>query len=79
MTIEELKKDNENLANQSMILLEGQARLELQINDLKLQIQKLKCCSNCKHYSMKFLPYFCIKNQTSPHCTKCCDKWELSD
>ena len=46
---------------------------------LQEQIQKLKCCTNCKHYSMKFLPYFCIKNQTSPHCTERCDKWELSD
>ena len=48
--IKELEKSNENLVQQSMILLETQAKLELQINDLKLQIQKMKCCYNCKHF-----------------------------
>ena len=43
------------------------------------QYEKMKCCSNCKHHSREFLPYFCIKNQTPTHCTELCDKWELSD
>lgn len=49
------------------------------IAELKKQIEKMKCCSNCKHYSTSFLPYFCTKNNTAPHCTSKCDKWELAE
>lgn len=46
---------------------------------LETQIEKMKCCSMCKYYSMRFLPYFCTKNNTSPHCTSKCDKWEIKE
>lgn len=44
---------------------------------LEKQIEKMKCCSMCKHYSMSFLPYWCTKNNIAPHCTSKCDKWEI--
>ena len=49
------------------------------IAKLEAQIEKMKCCTNCKYYSMRFLPYFCTKNGTSPHCTSNCDKWEIKE
>lgn len=49
------------------------------IEKLETQIEKMKCCSMCKYYSMRFLPYFCTKNNTSPHCTSKCDKWEMKE
>ena len=49
------------------------------IEKLETQIEKMKCCSICKHYSMSFLPYWCTKNNTAPHCTSKCDKWEIKE
>ena len=53
--------------------------LQNQVKELEEQIEKMKCCSKCKHYSMNYLPYFCIKKQTAPHCTEHCDDWELRE
>ena len=49
------------------------------IAELEVQIEKMKCCSICKHYSMSFIPYWCTKNSTAPHCTSKCDKWEIKE
>lgn len=70
--IDELKKDNENLANQSMILLQQEAELEL-------QMQKMKCCTTCKYYNMKYLPYWCDKLNEPKNCWRKCDDWELKE
>ena len=79
--IKELEKVNENLANQSIILLEAQARLELQINDLKLQIQKMKCCENCKHHGFMGNELICHLESydTEFECLKTKSHWELTD
>ena len=50
-----------------------------EIRELTEKIEKMKCCSMCKYYSMSFLPYWCTKNNTAPHCTSKCDKWEIKE
>ena len=49
------------------------------IEKFEEQIEKMKCCSMCKYYSMSFLPYWCTKNNTAPHCSSKCDKWEIKE
>lgn len=65
-------------------LLEENQDLRKQVEELKVQIEKMADCSNCKHwhYSTRLLAYFCdcsdmisdsIDSRTYEHC----DKWEL--
>lgn len=63
--IKELAIENDNLIKQ--------------VKKLESQIEGMKCCANCKYYSMEFLPYFCIKRETPTHCTGYCDKWEIKE
>ena len=61
------------------IFIQGYRQSEKRIAELEAQIEKMKCCSMCKYYSMSFLPYWCTKNNTSPHCTSKCAKWEIKE
>lgn len=47
--------------------------------ELEMQIQKMKCCTTCKYYSMRYLPYWCEKRNEPMSCWKKCDDWELKE
>ena len=56
-----------------------------QIEELKAKIEKMKDCSNCKHwhYSTRLLAYCCdcsdmISDSTDSRTYEHCDKWELN-
>ena len=69
----------ERLSKHILELQKDKGELTDKVAELETQIEKMKCCSMCKYYSMSFLPYFCTKNNTSPHCTSKCDKWEIKE
>ena len=45
---------------------------------LKAQIEKMKCCKNCKKYRMSEgqVPFWCLKSQGTNFC---CEDWELAE
>lgn len=86
VTIKELKKDKEMLKsdlNNAYICIGNQSReiesLEDTINELEAQIEKMKCCENCKNN------YFLATEEPCYSCTRCyarttkktTDKWEI--
>ena len=84
--IRALQKQNRELTDNINDLEDKLANADYQlegrdneIKELKTQIEQMKCCSMCKYYSMSFLPYWCTKNNTAPHCTSKCDKWEIKE
>ena len=77
--IRELEERNANQAENLRVTMLEEEKKGKEIAELKAQIEKMKCCGMCKHYSMSFIPYWCTKNNTSPHCTSKCDKWELAN
>ena len=65
-------------------LLEENQDLRKQVEELKVQIEKMADCSNCKHwhYSTRLLAYVCdcsdmISDSTDSRTYEHCDKWEL--
>lgn len=50
---------------------------DLQIADLKAQIEKMKCCRNCKHWNVPDD----IFNTPCEECETCknCSKWEIAE
>lgn len=52
-------------------------KLEKENEQLKVQIEKMKCCKNCKKYRMpeSQVTLLCLKNQRTNFC---CEDWELA-
>lgn len=47
---------------------------EMEKNEqLEKQIEKMKCCQNCKYFS------FCPRNCANEECCNGYDKWELAE
>ena len=44
---------------------------------LKEQIEKMKCCENCKHIGRKFIAVACLLKNTTEMPDVCCDKWGM--
>ena len=67
---EKIKELEEKLANADY-QLEGR---DLEIKELKAQIEKMKCCGNCAFQLV-------IGGVRDSHCVKCnaCSEWELTD
>lgn len=72
--LEQLKKENEELKVQM-------GRAGYRIAELKMQIDKMKCCYNCKYgriYFVKEIIVDCLANKVnSNNKYENCDKWEL--
>ena len=67
MTVEELEKQNVELIGKV-------AFLENDLNNAKAQIEKMKCCGNCKHHRYTYGELECV--------TKGCknkDKWKYKE
>ena len=60
-------KDNEKLKNQNKELIQ-------KISELEVQIEKMKCCGNCKHLMKEHNENCVFINSLN---TICCNKWEL--
>ena len=75
----ELQEENKNIQQSCENYYNEMRSYKNKVEDLEKQIEKMKCCSMCKHYSMSFLPYYCTKNNTAPHCASKCDKWEIKE
>lgn len=72
---EELKKiisDYENKAVSATILKD-----EMRIKGLEAQIEKMKCCGNCKHCILEGVLYCTIKNRDVGN--RACNYWELAE
>lgn len=54
-------------------------RLEKKNAELREQIEKMKCCTTCKYYNMKYLPYWCDKLNEPKNCWRKCDDWKLKE
>lgn len=69
-----LKKENEELKEQM-------GRAGYRIAELKMQIENMKCCYNCKYgriYFVKEIIVDCLANKVnSNNKYENCDKWEL--
>ena len=80
MTREELDKENGKLEGKLADLQSEYFELENLhnsiVNELKEQIDKMKCCENCKHFDFDE-PKYCHKGVYN--CAYVCDKWELGD
>lgn len=78
MTDEE--KDRINRAEEIQRYTENRCEtLEKENVKLKQQIEKMKCCTNCKHHNFSYMPYCCNKNNIAIHSWNLCDKWELAE
>ena len=65
-----------HLNNQVVSLSQKNKKLEKENKQLRYLIEKMKCCSNCKHY--KVGDTTCKKNK--PHSNRGCFKdWELAE
>ena len=54
--------------------------LNKRIEELKQQIEKMKCCSNCKHYHWSNGEDWCNDHYGQPmYDEECKDKWELKE
>ena len=74
--INELKKHRDKLLKNSVVDLQ-------KIDELKAQIEKMKCCYNCKYgriYFVKEIIVDCLANKVNPNNKyENCDKWELAE
>lgn len=69
MTDEELNRDKTELVN-------SVTELKTKVTELENQIEKMKCCGNCKHL-MKEHNENCVFIKSLN--TICCNKWELAE
>lgn len=86
---EELKKENEELkgklySNDKNVFAElnnetaqSNAMLLDEIEDYKAQIERMKCCGNCKHCILEGVLYCTIKNRDVGN--RACNYWELAE
>lgn len=76
---DELKSKNENLFQRNTVLINQLEEKEKRIAELETQIGEMKCCCNCKHYNMAYIPYWCNKNKSPTFPRFKCDKWEIRE
>lgn len=85
MTIncENLEKENEQLKQQIEQLSNDNHVLKTAFITQQEQIDKLKCCYNCKYgriYFVKEIIVDCLVNKVNPNNKyENCDKWELAE
>ena len=75
MTKEELEEEVTRLRNENLDIINKYTRFaetdRKTIAELEAQIEKMKCCANCKHY-------FCMCENFDDE-KQYCDKWELAN
>lgn len=79
-TPEEIKNRLSNIGEAiGTISLEYIVELEKENKQLKVQIEKMKCCENCKHHSFWGNELKCnlFDYDTELECLKSKNKWEL--
>ena len=81
--IEQLKKQNKELKEEltkktdtNHSLVEQMADLESENAELKAQIEKMKCCENCRHYSRTY--GHCYSYSSYQNC-KSLSNWRLDE
>ena len=84
ISTKELQKENEQLKKklvqtQDAVTMQmytnkaNKEQSEMKIAHLEKQIEKMKCCQNCKYFS------FCPRNCANEECCNGYDKWELAE
>ena len=56
--------------------------MNIENEQLKAQIEKMKCCGNCKYWNYKDIQKYCNKRTGTPELASRsfkCDKWELTE
>lgn len=74
-----MSTDDELLSAVKVTLIE-KANLEKRVKELEEQIEKMKCCGNCKHcYSWEdfYININCSLPNTDIDLGNKCDKWEM--
>ncbi len=66
--IEELEKDKQYFSDSLDKQIEATLKLDKENAELKAQIEKMKCCQNCRKFNN--LSYDCT-------CAEVCNEWEL--
>lgn len=78
-----MKKENEELNRDKTELANSVTELKDKVTELEMQIEKMKCCYNCKHgriYFVKEIIVDCLANKdNSNNKFNNCDKWELAE
>jgi len=94
--IKELEKENEQLKTEIKIHTKGNSKilakscsLSYENEQMKSQIEKMKCCGNCTYYLFKYINNINICEFDLHDCSNCelketdydykCDKWELAE
>lgn len=74
-TIKAIASDSKARINR---IVDNYEELEKENTELKAQIEKMKCCGNCKHYTQKsnYLLGIC-KNRYNVEGNNICDDWEF--
>ncbi len=77
MTDKECWKECE-YANPKSEIIRAYLMKKQENKQLKAQIEKMKCCVNCKKYRMleSQMTLKCLKNQRTNFC---CNEWEMKD
>lgn len=59
-------------------LIAGAKEMQKENEQLKAQIEKMKCCKNCKKYRMPVsqVALWCLKSQGINFC---CENWEVAE
>ena len=75
-TIQQLHKENDQLKAYSKLLIDGSLNRSI---ELEQQIEKMKCCSNCKCFNNVIsYPYVCLFHENNGY--KCgFEKWEFTE
>lgn len=75
--IKELEKENTKLKETNNTLYESVMKVGKRNNELKAQIEIMKCCANCEHYNRVYgLCNFSLGDKEY-HCRL--RKWELAE
>lgn len=75
MTLEEIVVFNDK----SWVRLTEYQKVKEENEQLKQQIEKMKCCGNCTHRNAKEVVETCKKKKTYTLNKGFCDKWEFGE
>lgn len=76
---EQLKKENAERSNSVTELSNTKTELENKVTELNEQIEKMKCCGNCKHYIYDCGERYCEYDATREKDCENKNEWELAE
>lgn len=78
-TIVEVEEMTENQLSSNMSIQEDVLKLRVENRQLKQQIEKMKCCGNCKHRNAEEVVETCRKLKNYTLIKGFCSEWEFAE